>query len=306
MAYEKIGFKSGDTLKAIQMNHIEEGIAALDSAIENIGGPLTITETTMSSEDGGNNIIVFSDGSTITIKNGSKGSPGTKGNTGSTGPAGPAGYTPVKGVDFWTLAEQESIVQDVIAALGTPVFGQVDADNNIILTGALTDGVYTLKYEGANGMQSVIGSLTVGSGEPEQTYTNLFDPAAATLNTRMSGNDQTAKAQDGYVMTKKIAIPSTHVIHGSNESGSFVVVPAAYWNNSANVFFYDVDNPIAYLNAGVTAGTVVGDWVKLPMQNQWEYSATANGMVVSLHVKDSAITANDIQNIKIYFDEIPE
>ena len=70
------------------------------------------------------------------------------------------GYTPVRGVDYWTEADQESIVQQVITALGTPVFGRVDEDNNIILTGELADGAYTFKYENAKGEQTEIGSIS--------------------------------------------------------------------------------------------------------------------------------------------------
>ena len=50
---------------------------------------------------------------------GPKGEPGAKGDPGATGPQGPAGHTPVKGTDYWTAAEQKSMVNDVLAALPT-------------------------------------------------------------------------------------------------------------------------------------------------------------------------------------------
>lgn len=75
------------------------------------------------------------------------------------GAAGTNGTTPVKGTDYWTETDQESIVQQVITALGTPVFGRVDADNNIILTGELADGTYTLKYEDGDGKLTVVGTI---------------------------------------------------------------------------------------------------------------------------------------------------
>lgn len=65
---------------------------------------------------------------------GDAGTPGAKGDTGATGPqgpqgetgpqgpqgaTGPAGHTPVKGTDYWTAADQASMVQDVLAALPT-------------------------------------------------------------------------------------------------------------------------------------------------------------------------------------------
>lgn len=98
---------------------------------------------------------------------------GPPGKDGATGKDGKEGATPVKYVDYWTSADQESIVQDVLAALGTPVFGRVDADNNIILTGELADGTYVLKYEDAEGNLTEIGTLEHGS------YKNLADPTSA-------------------------------------------------------------------------------------------------------------------------------
>ena len=99
---------------------------------------------------------------------GAKGDKGEKGDTGATGSKGADGKTPVKGVDYWTEADQESIVQQVITALGTPVFGTVDADNNIILTGNLADGIYTLKYENAEGAQAEIGTVKIGTTNPSE------------------------------------------------------------------------------------------------------------------------------------------
>lgn len=82
----------------------------------------------------------------------------------SKGNDGEDGYTPVKGVDYWTEADQESIVQQVIKTLGTPLFGKVDADNNIVLYGTLTDGTYTVKYEDAEGNVTDIGDIDIGGG----------------------------------------------------------------------------------------------------------------------------------------------
>ena len=48
---------------------------------------------------------------------GPKGEQGEQGETGPQGPAGTNGYTPVRGTDYWTAADQEQIVSDVLAAL---------------------------------------------------------------------------------------------------------------------------------------------------------------------------------------------
>lgn len=50
---------------------------------------------------------------------GEKGDKGDKGDTGATGAPGAAGYTPVRGTDYWTAEDQQSIVNDVLTALPT-------------------------------------------------------------------------------------------------------------------------------------------------------------------------------------------
>lgn len=48
---------------------------------------------------------------------GEKGEKGDTGATGAQGPAGADGYTPVKGTDYWTAADKQEIVSNVLAAL---------------------------------------------------------------------------------------------------------------------------------------------------------------------------------------------
>lgn len=79
----------------------------------------------------------------------------------------------LRGKGYWTDVDKESIVQEVIIALGTPVFGRVDGQNNIILTGELVDGLYTIKYEDADGNITDIGTLE-HTAIPEPMYTNVL------------------------------------------------------------------------------------------------------------------------------------
>lgn len=110
------------------------------------------------------------------------------------GATGAAGTTPARGTDYWTEADQEAIVQQVIAALGTPVFGRVDADNSIILTGELVDGTYTVKYEDAEGNETIIGEYIKTSAP---TYTNVL-PLATT------NDGQTVYNGTGYKVGARI------------------------------------------------------------------------------------------------------
>lgn len=57
---------------------------------------------------------------------GPAGQDGQEGKQGPTGPAGDPGYTPQRGIDYWTSADRQSMVQDVLAAL--PVYqGEVSS-----------------------------------------------------------------------------------------------------------------------------------------------------------------------------------
>lgn len=136
---------------------------------------------------------------------------------------------PQKGVDYWTEADQESIVQQVITALGTPVFGRVDADNNIILTGELADGEYTIKYEDADGNVTEIGTL---NNIPAPTYTNVLPLAkgedgnpyngtgyAVGMRINSSWNEATVStttATNPVFLTGRIPIPAGATVRFKN------------------------------------------------------------------------------------------
>lgn len=117
------------------------------------GISVTVSKVTESTTDGGSNVVTFSDGKTVTIKNGSKGTRGDKGDKGNP-------YT-------LTDADKAEIVQMVIESLGgNPIFGYVDENNNIIVSGNLADGSYSVKYETENETID-IGDLVIGEDEEE-------------------------------------------------------------------------------------------------------------------------------------------
>ena len=280
---------------------------------------------------GGNRITItdVNGTKTIDVLNGSKGNDGTSptvnvsksgkvttisitdknGTKTTTINDGSDGKTPAKGVDYFTPSEVSDIVQQVLDALGgNPVFGVVDANNNIVLSGNLAEGVYTLKYEDADGKVTEIGTLN-HTNAPEVTYTNLFVPGTASLNTRMSGSSSTSKAQDGYVMTAEIQLPAPVVVSGSyDDTTPYVLVPDGMWSGSANIFGKDANGQFSvFMDAGSTPGTTVGVWKKVPLRDQWASGQkTISSMILSLYVKSSAISATDVQGIEVYYNEIPE
>lgn len=87
------------------------------------GHRVTITDST------GTKSFDILDGATgpkgDTGETGATGPQGPKGDTGETGPQGPSGAagadgkTPVKGTDYWTEADKQEIVDEVVAELNT-------------------------------------------------------------------------------------------------------------------------------------------------------------------------------------------
>lgn len=87
------------------------------------GTSVTVTNVSTSAADGGSNVVTFSDGTTVTIKNGSKGSQGIqgeqgkKGDTGATGPQGPQG--PTGPAYTLTTSDKTAIANQVKATFAT-------------------------------------------------------------------------------------------------------------------------------------------------------------------------------------------
>jgi hypothetical protein len=113
------------------------------------------------------------------------------------------------------IASTEEIVQEVITALGTPVFGRVDAENNIILTGELADGTYTLKYEGADGSQTEIGEIVVGAVQ----ITNQI-PISTDKNGNIYGEDYNGDGvNDGYKVNTRVSGGNDQTYSGVTTTG---------------------------------------------------------------------------------------
>lgn len=145
------------------------------------GTSITIESAIESNDDDGYNTVIFSDGNSLRIKNGSKGTTGEKGEKGDTGASGSDGYTPIKGTDYFTNSDKQEIIDAVIDALST-VAVTVDETNNITLNGDLSDGTYIVSYKNTDGSLSNIGTLTVGDATSEPTlsfFSVSYDDSAA-------------------------------------------------------------------------------------------------------------------------------
>lgn len=181
---------------------------------------------------------------TITDAAGTKSMDVQDGTAGKPGADGADGYTPLRGTDYWTQEDKNQIVQEVIAALGTPVFGTVDAENTITLSGDLAEGIYTLQYEHADGSLTPIGSITVGSGV---SYTNLADPASEdwVLNYRInsSGNQtqvsESLRGNQTMVMTNYIPTVGVEAFHYKGIDVTSALTASG--ENYSRFYFYDAE-----------------------------------------------------------------
>ena len=185
------------------------------------GTSVTVTSVTESTADGGSNVVEFSDGKTITIKNGSKGSTGATGPQGPKGATGSAGKTPVRGTDYWTASDKQEIKNDVISSMVAQDAGE--SETLVMSQKAVTDLVHDAlgenesQYETVDSVEEMTDTSksyvlsTTGTvwayrtetiNETVPNFTNLikFDadgnPTNVTLNQRLNSSGTTS-AQDG-------------------------------------------------------------------------------------------------------------
>lgn len=141
------------------------------------------------------------------------------------------GKIPEKGVDYFTEEDKAELVQEVLDQIGTGVIGEVDADNNILITSTLPNGTYTMRYENADGSTTVIGTFTVSgtvpdpepdpAPDPEPTIVNLADPTSADwlTNKRINSGGTLKDISDAergnqtMIMTNKIPISGVTKLH---------------------------------------------------------------------------------------------
>lgn len=122
---------------------------------------------------------------------------------GTDGQDGAPGADGRDGADYvLTEADKAEIVAMVVESLGgNPVFGYVDADNNIIVSGNLADGTYSVKYEMEDGSTVDIGDLVLDTNvyySVTNTLTNCVSSNSATQAVHGGSYSTTITAKSGY------------------------------------------------------------------------------------------------------------
>lgn len=104
------------------------------------------------------------------------------------------------------------------------VIGTLDESNNILLSGNLADGTYTLKYENEDGTYTDIGSLVVGaiedSEEPEPTNLFVIGGDGYITNGRCSSTGEDRTGNTGYIVTNYIDIKNGDTVYIKNATVS--------------------------------------------------------------------------------------
>ena len=103
---------------------------------------------------------------------GEQGPKGDKGDPGAVGPEGPAGRTPVRGIDYYTDADSQAIIDDVIEEIPTPVASE------IIYSGAMT-GINNVQdaidYIHDNAIdESYLNNILVNAGYQTEAQVNAL------------------------------------------------------------------------------------------------------------------------------------
>lgn len=168
-----------------------------------------------------------------------------------------------------TETDKSEIAALVIEMLGgNPIFGIVDENNNIIVSGDLPDGTYSVKYEMEDGSTVDIGDLVLDTNvyySVTNTLTNCTNSNSATEAVQGGSYSATITANSGYELSSVVVtmggtdIPSEAVSGGTitiaNVTGNIVITAVAeeiVTTEPTNFFVVGGDG---YLNPGRASST---------------------------------------------------
>lgn len=207
------------------------------------GTSVTVESVSESEEDGGENVVTFSDGKTLTVKNGKTGVTGAKGDKGDTGATGAAGADGAPGKSAYAYAQDGGYTgtEDEFAKMAAALVTEKDivqeagqSESLVMSQKAVTDlvadalgtGEETTEYETVDSVEemtdtskqyvlSSTGTLWAygEQGEPTPQFTNLADPTSSDWSEGNRFNSSgVLTAQDGFVATNYIAASNGDVI----------------------------------------------------------------------------------------------
>jgi hypothetical protein len=191
------------------------------------------------------------------------------------------------------LGTQEDIVQQVIAALGTPVFGRVDEDKNIVLSvsSPLAEGTYTLWLEDENGKVSKLCEYTNGG------ITDESGPIAITWNVGVKLDKNSGEEGSGAQYAASQSVPYA-------SSYTYTIATTNDYHVQAAVCWYDASGNYLGWNDALTSGGSPGtnqSAVLTPKENAASFRIRA----YSIHSSDPD-RVNSLNRISLRKDLIAE
>lgn len=218
--------------------------------------PETLAEGITAHDASGNVIIGTAFGAELVVEETNEGVKITatdkNGTTSAIVNDGADGYTPVKYVDYFTYGDIEDIVTRVHESIGTPLFGQVDENNNVVLSGNLADGSYSIKYEMENGSTVNIGNLVLDSRTYYTVTATLPNCKTTNSTTKIAEGEPykaTITANDGYEL-KSVTV----TMGGANVSVTNGVIDIA--SVTGNIVITAVAEAIVVKDPTNFAGTI--------------------------------------------------
>lgn len=140
------------------------------------------------------------------------------------------------------------------------VVGVLDDSNNILLSGDLADGTYTLKYQNADGTYTEIGTLEVGEiPDVEPVKTNFFDASEGFYGRLSSAGADRTDVSAAYV-TNYIPVQVDDVVSVSGCTLGHIIVNSNPWMtgydaNKSNVYTGDVRTSNDYWSVDTLTST---------------------------------------------------
>ena len=169
------------------------------------GTSVTVSKVTESTASGGTNVVTFSDGTTLNVKNGKDGEDYvlTDADKNEIADSIATGLTLGVHTDglIYIFKDGEPIGSGIEMGVSGDVVGYVDSANNIILNGNLADGTYSVKYEMDGGKTVNIGNLVLDTNvyyTVKNTLTNCKNSNSATQVKEGDSYSATITANDGY------------------------------------------------------------------------------------------------------------
>lgn len=182
--------KDASGTKTATINDGADGAAGKDGspgADGKDGASVTVKSVSSSTADGGSNVVTFSDGKTLTVKNGSKGSAGAAGKDGAKGDPGE---------DYVLTEEDKQEIADIVAIVKVaeqPIFAESEDDmTDTSKLYVMSDG-YLYRY-----MQTTI--TTPGS-------TNLLTASTTEIKTHCRYSQSSAAFKTGVTNVDSVIIP---------------------------------------------------------------------------------------------------